>query len=137
MRSAISNTPGDRFHVRQAVILLFTCLTLGACNSLPTIATDADYCCQQGTAGIRTYRVEFDDMPEFLKPMLRDEASIVLATKGLNYSEGDADALLRPKRALENAIRHFREDACSNPADCPYLDAGDSALAALPEHLRD
>jgi len=33
-------------------------------------------------------------MPEFLKPMLRDEASLVLDTKGLEYTEGDAHAIL-------------------------------------------
>jgi hypothetical protein len=33
-------------------------------------------------------------MPEFLKPMLRDEVSIVLASKRLDYTEGDADAVL-------------------------------------------
>jgi len=34
-------------------------------------------------------------MPEFLKPMLRDEASIVLDMKGLEYIEKDgADAIL-------------------------------------------
>lgn len=33
-------------------------------------------------------------MPEFLKPMLRDEASIVFEAKGLEYTEGDADAVL-------------------------------------------
>jgi len=34
-------------------------------------------------------------MPEFLKPMLRDEASVVLDMKGLEYTEKDgADAIL-------------------------------------------
>jgi hypothetical protein len=44
---------------------------------------------------LKTFRVEFTDMPEFLKPMLRDEAAIVLDTKGLEYTEGDAHAVLR------------------------------------------
>ena len=35
-------------------------------------------------------------MPEFLKPMLRDEASVVLDRKGLEYTEEDgADAILK------------------------------------------
>jgi hypothetical protein len=42
-----------------------------------------------------TFRVEFEGMPEFLKPMLRDEAAIVLHTKGLDYTEGDAHAVLK------------------------------------------
>ena len=33
-------------------------------------------------------------MPEFLKPMLRDSVSIVLDGKGLEYTEGDAHAVL-------------------------------------------
>jgi hypothetical protein len=33
-------------------------------------------------------------MPEFLKPMLRDEVSIVLDSKGLEYTEDAADAIL-------------------------------------------
>ena len=48
----------------------------------------------------------------------------------------DADALLRTRRALENTVRHFREDNCTEAGNCPYLDAADNALAALPEHLR-
>ena len=46
-------------------------------------------------SAFKTFRVEFEDMPEFLKPMLRDEAAIVLDTKGLEYTEGDAHAVLR------------------------------------------
>ena len=46
-------------------------------------------------SALKTFRVEFEDMPEFLKPMLRDEAAIVLDTKGLEYTEGDAHAVLR------------------------------------------
>jgi hypothetical protein len=67
---------------------------LTACSSMPPIATDVDYCCVPGTQGIHTFRVEFKDMPEFLKPMLRDEVSIVLDTKGVEYTEGDADATM-------------------------------------------
>ena len=76
------------------LILIAAGIFLTACSSLPTIATDVTYCCQTGYEGIRTYRVDFVDMPEFLKPMLRDEASIVLDTKGLDYTEGDAHAIL-------------------------------------------
>lgn len=36
-------------------------------------------------------------MPEFLKPMLRDEASIVLDRKNLEYTEGDAQGVLTIK----------------------------------------
>lgn len=76
------------------LILIVGGIFLTACSSLPTIATDVTYCCQTGYEGIRTYRVDFVDMPEFLKPMLRDEASLVLDTKGLDYTEGDAHAIL-------------------------------------------
>ena len=69
-------------------------ILFAACSSLPTIATDVTYCCQTGYEGIRTYRIEFEEMPEFLKPMLRDEASLVLDTKGLEYTEGEAHAIL-------------------------------------------
>lgn len=75
--------------------VLFFCSMLVSCGSLPSIATDVTYCCQPGAERLHTYRVEFEDMPEFLKPMLRDESSIALAAKGLEYTEGDADALLR------------------------------------------
>lgn len=78
----------------RILMVLVTCLALASCGSLPTVATSVDYCCQTGFEGIKTFRVEFVDMPEFLKPMLRDEASIVLSTKGLDYVEGDAHAIL-------------------------------------------
>ena len=67
---------------------------LAGCGSLPPIATDENYCCHPLAESIRTYRVEFEDTPEFLKPMLRDEASIALANHGYDYTEGDADAIL-------------------------------------------
>ena len=69
-------------------------LALAACGTLPPVSTEVTYCCHAATPGISTYRVEFEDTPEFLKPMLRDEAAIVLNSKGLLYTEGDADAVL-------------------------------------------
>lgn len=83
--------------VARVILTLMSCVILASCGSLPTVATSVDYCCQTGTEGIKTFRVEFEDTPEFLKPMLRDEASIVLATKGLEYVEGDAHAILAMK----------------------------------------
>jgi hypothetical protein len=80
--------------MQKSLIVFASCLVVGACSSVPTIATDVTYCCQTGTEDINTFRVEFEDMPEFLKPMLRDEASLVLSTKGLEYTEGDAHAVL-------------------------------------------
>jgi len=77
------------------IALLFTGLLLASgCMSLPTIATDDTYCCHPLAETISTYRVEFKDMPEFLKPMLRDEASIVLDGHGYEYTEGEADSVL-------------------------------------------
>lgn len=77
------------------------CLTAGAmgvllagCSSLPGINTDVSYCCETGAQSIASFRVEFEDTPEFLKPMLRDEAAIVLDSKGLEYTEGEAHAIL-------------------------------------------
>lgn len=67
-------------------------LALVACGTLPEISTSVDYCCRTGE--ISSYRVEFRDMPEFMKPMLRDEFSIALAGKGYEYTEGDAHAVL-------------------------------------------
>ena len=69
-------------------------LALYGCASTPQVSTEVTYCCHAATPGINTYRVEFEDTPEFLKPMLRDEAAIVLDSKGLEYTEGDADAVL-------------------------------------------
>lgn len=66
-----------------------------ACSSMPPIATDVDYEYGAGAAAIKIFRVEFVDVPEFLKPMLRDEVSIVLAGKGLDYTEGDAQGILQ------------------------------------------
>lgn len=68
--------------------------TLAGCSTMSPIATETDYENFAATANIANFRVEFEDMPEFLKPMLRDEASIILASKGLDYTEGDAHAIL-------------------------------------------
>lgn len=75
-------------------VLLLAVLALGACTSGPPINTSVDYQFPQAADDIRTYRVEFQGMPDFLKPMLRDEASRVLTTKGRQYTEGRADAVL-------------------------------------------
>ena len=62
--------------MRARLLILFLPYLLIGCVSQPTIATDVTYCCRAGTDGIHTFRVEFEDTPEFLKPMLRDEAAI-------------------------------------------------------------
>jgi len=80
-----------------AAELLAAVLLAAGCATQPYIATDVIYCCETGSEGISTFRVEFEDMPEFLKPMLRDEAAIVLAGKGVDYTEGDAHAVLQMK----------------------------------------
>jgi len=80
--------------IHTAIIAALVMLTATACSGLPTIAADVTYCCHPIVDDVSTYRVEVGDTPEFLKPMLRDEASIVLETRGLEYTEGDADAIL-------------------------------------------
>jgi len=79
---------------RSIIFALISGFVAASCGSLPTIATDVDFCCQSGAERIHSYRIEFEDMPEFLKPMLRDEVSLVLSSKGLDYTEGDADSIL-------------------------------------------
>ncbi len=67
--------------------------------------------------GLRTFRIEFSNMPDFLKPMLRDEAAIALHDKGIEYTEADAHAVLKmtyvhnpmPMEALEKAPDGFSE----------------------------
>ena len=90
------NSRKSRFSFLSARLggLCATFCLLAACGSLPGIATHVSYACQAGTENINTFRVEFEQMPEFLKPMLRDEAAIVLSTKNLDYVEGDAHSIL-------------------------------------------
>ena len=87
-----------QYSIATKLLSLFSTVLAAAvlvsCSSMPPISTDVEYCCKAGAGGIRTYRVEFSDTPEFLKPMLRDESSLVLDAKGLQYTEGDADAVL-------------------------------------------
>ena len=80
--------------VRTIIFVTCCCFGITSCGSLPQIATDTSYCCLPAAEQVYTYRVEFEDMPEFLKPMLRDEASNVLHTKNLRYTEGTAHAVL-------------------------------------------
>lgn len=82
-------------HTTGRLATLIASLTLlAACAASPGISTDVSYCCRPLAEDIYTYRVEFEDTPEFLKPMLRDSVSIVLDTKGMQYTEGDAHAVL-------------------------------------------
>lgn len=83
--------PGRSFVPGQGVILA---LVLTACAAQPPVTTAVSYRYAPAAADIGSYRVEFVDMPEFLKPMLRDEVSRVLAGHGLGYTESEADALL-------------------------------------------
>lgn len=94
MRKIESHLVTGRSHVRKALILCASATILASCGSLPQIGTNVAYCSNVNLERIRTYRVEFADTPEFLKPMLRDESSIVLNLKGLDYVEGDAHAIL-------------------------------------------
>lgn len=70
-------------------------LALAACARQPAIETTVSYRYLPAAAVLGSYRVEFSGMPDFLKPMLRDEVSRVLADRGLAYTEDAADALLR------------------------------------------
>ena len=79
------------------LILAAVGVLLAGCATTPGVSTDVTYCCEVGTEGIATFRVEFEDMPEFLKPMLRDEAALVLGAKGVEYTEGQAHAVLLMK----------------------------------------
>ncbi|NNL54897.1 MAG: hypothetical protein HKP32_07070 [Woeseia sp.] len=88
----MSKTPAPSGLVQTTHLIVLLLLT--ACAGGPPIATATGYQYTAGAANIHSYRIEFAGMPEFLKPMLRDEISRVLAQKGLRYTEGDADAIL-------------------------------------------
>lgn len=76
-------------------MLLVAATWLAGCAATPGISTNVSYCCRPLTDQVHTFRIEFEDTPEFLKPMLRDSAATVLNDKGLQYTEGDADAILK------------------------------------------
>ncbi len=86
----------DTMRYLQTVFALIGSACLGACATLPSVATNIEFCCAPAAAEVRDFRVEFVETPQFLKPMLRDEASIILKAKGLEYTEveGDGDAVL-------------------------------------------
>ena len=79
----------------KSLLLLVAATWLAGCAAAPGISTNVSYCCRPLTDQVYTFRIEFEDTPEFLKPMLRDEAATVLNAKGLRYTEGDADAILK------------------------------------------
>ena len=95
MSTAQTKFAVERMRVRISFLVAFACFGIAGCASLPEVSTDTSYCCRPAAGQVQSYRVEFEDMPEFLKPMLRDEASTVLHTKDLEYTEGDADAVLK------------------------------------------
>ncbi len=114
------------------VILLLT--LLGACAVQPTVAADVNYQNRAAIAAMRTYRVEFRGMPEFLKPMLRDEASRVLAEHGLDYTEGDAHAVLLMEfenRPMPSVMAATGKDSRDLPADQQPIAARFDARVAV------
>lgn len=112
--------------IGSIVCVLISSFAFGACGSLPPISTTVDYCCKAGAQGIRSYRIQFEDMPEFLKPMLRDEVSVVLDSKGLEYTEGDAHAVLtmtfvhRPL-PMEGSAQEMTPGAVSADYDARFI----------------
>ncbi len=89
---------GSELRLRQLRIiaaLVAICTLQAACGSMPSISADVDYFCRPEVERVHTFRVEFEDVPEFLKPMLRDSASVVLDSKDIDYTEGDADSILK------------------------------------------
>ena len=93
------------------VLAWLASLVLAACGGLPPISTSVDFCCDTPQAAVRTFRVEFRDMPEFLKPMLRDEAAIVLHDRGLEYTEGNAHAVLTMTYVHTPLLREASDNA--------------------------
>ena len=79
----------------KTLLLFVAAALLAGCAAPPGISTNVSYCCRPLTDQVHMFRIEFEDTPEFLKPMLRDSAATVLNDKGLQYTEGDADAILR------------------------------------------
>ena len=109
------------------LLAVFGCFAPVSCGSVPGVATDVTYCCRPAVESIGSFRVEFEDMPELLKPMLRDEASIVLAAKGIDYTEGDADAILKmtfigtPVEKVDSGVSQTNQSAASE--DEPLFNA--------------
>jgi hypothetical protein len=96
-----------------SLLAIFVSTLIGACGNMPSIATNVEYCCSPSMLDLKTFRVEFEAMPEFLKPMLRDEAAIVLDGKGLEYTEGDAQAILK----MTYVHNPLPEDSLEKPLD--------------------
>ncbi len=94
MKTVRSGGHSARAKYRAIIFAFISSFAVASCGSQPTIGTDVGYCCQSSAERVHSYRIEFEDMPEFLKPMLRDEVSLVLSSKGLDYTEGDADSVL-------------------------------------------
>lgn len=96
-----------------AWLALTVSLFLSGCASSPGISTDVSYCCRPIAENVFTYRVEFEDTPEFLKPMLRDSVSIILDSKGLEYTEGEAHAVLMMRYVDKTLSRQEEADVDS------------------------
>ena len=91
----VRNFASERLATRANFLAVLCCIGVSSCASLPTVSTNTSYCCEPAAEQVQTYRIEFEDMPEFLKPMLRDEVSHVLHAKDLEYTEGQAHAVLK------------------------------------------
>jgi hypothetical protein len=96
--------------IRPITVVIVGLMLLASCASSPGISTDISYCCRPIAESIYTYRVEFEDTPEFLKPMLRDSVSIVLDSKGLQYTEGEAHAILAMRYVDRTLTRQEETD---------------------------
>lgn len=119
---------------RSPAFALVLLALLNACAAHPPVIANVSYQNPNAAADIRTYRVEFQGMPEFLKPMLRDEASRVLADFGLDYTEGDAHAVLLmtfENRPLQSAMVATGSDSIDMKTDTNEIAARFDARVAV------
>ena len=88
-------------------------LLLTGCAAGPGISTDVSYCCEATASGVSHVSRGIRGHTRIPETHAKDEAAIVLATKGVEYTEGDAHAVLRMtfvNRTLENATERALDD---------------------------
>ena len=91
-------------------------------------------CCPGDYSRYATFELAMDNLPEFLKPLLREELELALAERGLVSLPGAADLVVQLDLAQENLTEPVVHDPCQE-----RLDPGDEVrfLADLESAMVD
>jgi hypothetical protein len=99
---------------------LCACLAVGwlaACASPGNVSHKVDYCCGPAGVELSSYTLQFNDMPGFLVPYMRDALVGALAAKGMHEvsAGGQAAVTLTYSEVYPDAHQPIVDDGFGDP----------------------